>query len=145
MELEQLWQCHQEISGIFYSLKNLIFLLFQSWILKFRLKRRANPTKEGKYINSDFIDGLEFKAATNKLIEALEIKKIGYGKVNFRMRDAGFSRQRYWGEPFPIFYENGIPKLLELKDLPLELPEVISYKPAGSGESPLSTATKWGE
>lgn len=107
------------------------------------IETEANPTKEGKYINSDFIDGLEFKAATNKLIEALEIKKIGYGKVNFRMRDAGFSRQRYWGEPFPIFYENGIPKLLELKDLPLELPEVISYKPAGSGESPLSTATKW--
>lgn len=103
----------------------------------------ANPTKEGKYINSDFINGLEFKAATIKLIETLETKKIGYGKVNFRMRDAGFSRQRYWGEPFPIYYENEIPKLLDINHLPLELPEVLSYKPTGSGESPLATATEW--
>lgn len=103
----------------------------------------ANPTKEGKYIHSGTIDGLTFKQANDILIAELEQKGIGKGKVNFRMRDAGFSRQRYWGEPFPIYYENNIPKLLDIKALPLELPEVKSYKPSGAGQSPLATATSW--
>ncbi|HNY56127.1 MAG TPA: class I tRNA ligase family protein, partial [Chitinophagales bacterium] len=68
------------------------------------IENEADATKEGKYINSDFINGMNYKEATATLIQKLEEKKLGYGKVNFRMRDAGYSRQRYWGEPFPIYY-----------------------------------------
>lgn len=107
------------------------------------LEHQADPTKEGTYINSDFINGKDYATATQMLIDALEQRDIGYGKIQFRMRDAGFSRQRYWGEPFPVYYENEIPKLLDIQHLPLELPEVASYKPAGNGESPLSTAKDW--
>ncbi|MBX7227445.1 MAG: leucine--tRNA ligase [Chitinophagales bacterium] len=107
------------------------------------LEHQADPTKEGTYINSEFINGKDYATATQMLIDALEQRGIGYGKIQFRMRDAGFSRQRYWGEPFPVYYENEIPKLLDIQHLPLELPEVASYKPAGNGESPLSTAKDW--
>ena len=107
------------------------------------LELQADPTKEGTYINSDFINGKDYATATQMLIDALEERNIGYGKIQFRMRDAGFSRQRYWGEPFPVYYENEVPKLLDIEHLPLALPEVTSYKPAGNGESPLSTAKDW--
>ncbi len=108
------------------------------------LEQEADATKEGKYINSDFINGLEYKAATAKLIEQLEAKKLGYGKINFKMRDAGYSRQRYWGEPFPIYYDqDGIIHTVPENQLPVTLPKVESYKPTGTGESPLATATEW--
>ncbi len=108
------------------------------------LDAEADPTKEGKYINSDFINGLEYKEATALLIQKLEEQKLGYGKVNFRMRDAGFSRQRYWGEPFPIYYDkDGIIHTIPEDKLPVKLPKVESYKPTGTGESPLATATEW--
>ncbi|MFN8283786.1 MAG: leucine--tRNA ligase [Chitinophagales bacterium] len=108
------------------------------------LDNEADATKEGKYINSDFINGLNYAAATALLIQKLEEQKIGYGKVNFRMRDAGYSRQRYWGEPFPIYYDkDGIIHTVAEDKLPVTLPKVESYKPTGTGESPLATATDW--
>ena len=108
------------------------------------IENEANATKEGKYINSDFINGLNYKEATALLIQKLEEQKLGYGKVNFRMRDAGYSRQRYWGEPFPIYYDkDGIIHTVAEDKLPVILPNVDSYKPTGTGESPLATATEW--
>lgn len=107
------------------------------------IDNEADATKEGKYINSDFINGLNYKEATALLIQKLETQKIGYGKINYKMRDAGYSRQRYWGEPFPIYYDkDGIIHTMEDK-LPVTLPKVESYKPTGTGESPLATATDW--
>jgi leucyl-tRNA synthetase len=108
------------------------------------IENEADATKEGKYINSDFINGMHYKEATALLIQKLEEKKLGYGKVNFRMRDAGYSRQRYWGEPFPIYYDkDGIIHTVPEDKLPIILPNVDSYKPTGTGESPLATATEW--
>ncbi|MCB9034638.1 MAG: leucine--tRNA ligase [Chitinophagales bacterium] len=106
------------------------------------LEVEADATKEGKYINSDFINGMDYQAATDLLIAKLEALGLGKGKIQFKMRDAGYSRQRYWGEPFPIYYdENGL--IHTVDKLPVELPEVSSYKPTGTGESPLANATKW--
>jgi len=107
------------------------------------IEQEADATKEGKYINSDFINGMQYKAATALLIEKLEQQKLGYGKINYKMRDAGYSRQRYWGEPFPICYDNDdIIHTMEDK-LPVCLPNVASYKPTGTGESPLANAKDW--
>ncbi|WLD24518.1 class I tRNA ligase family protein [Flavobacterium dauae] len=93
--------------------------------------------------NSDFLNGMDYKAATKKVIEELE--KIGQGKakVNYRLRDAVFSRQRYWGEPFPVYYVNGLPKMIDPKHLPIELPEVKKYLPTEDGQPPLGNATTW--
>jgi len=99
--------------------------------------------EEGKIINSDFLTGLPIKAAIRKAINYVEDKGIGKAKVNFRMRDAIFSRQRYWGEPVPVYFENGIPKLLDESKLPLELPEVDKYLPTEDGEPPLARAENW--
>lgn len=93
--------------------------------------------------NSDFLNGLEYKAATTQVIEAFE--KIGQGKakVNYRLRDAVFSRQRYWGEPFPTYYVNGLPKMIDAKHLPILLPEVEKYLPTEDGQPPLGNAPVW--
>lgn len=93
--------------------------------------------------NSDFLNGMDYKAATKKAIDELE--KIGQGKakVNYRLRDAVFSRQRYWGEPFPVYYVNGLPKMIDPKYLPIELPEVEKYLPTEDGQPPLGNATHW--
>ena len=99
--------------------------------------------KEGKMINSDFLNGLDVKAAIKKAIEEIEKKNLGKGKINFRLRDAVFGRQRYWGEPIPIFYKDGIPYACEEKHLPIELPEVDKYLPTEDGEPPLARATNW--
>jgi leucyl-tRNA synthetase len=108
------------------------------------IENEADATKEGKYINSDFINGMNYKEAVATLIQKLEKQQIGYGKINFKMRDAGYSRQRYWGEPFPIYYDaEGIIHTVAEDKLPVTLPKVESYKPTGTGESPLATATEW--
>jgi leucyl-tRNA synthetase len=108
------------------------------------IEAEADATKEGKYINSDFINGLNYTEATDALIKRLENEHLGYGKIQYKMRDAGYSRQRYWGEPFPIYYdENGIIHTVPEDKLPITLPQVESYKPTGTGESPLATATDW--
>lgn len=100
-------------------------------------------SKEGKMINSGFIDGLEVSDAIQKTIEYIEEKGIGNRKVNFRLRDAIFSRQRYWGEPFPIYFKEGLPYPLDKDKLPLELPEVDAYLPTEDGEPPLGRAKTW--
>lgn len=99
--------------------------------------------KVGKMINSHFLNGMEVKDAIKKVIDLVEKKGIGTRKVNYRMRDAGFSRQRYWGEPFPVYYKEGNPYLLSESELPVELPVLKEFKPTGTGESPLSTAKDW--
>ncbi|MEO6302896.1 MAG: class I tRNA ligase family protein [Bacteroidia bacterium] len=99
--------------------------------------------KEGTLINSDFLNGLEVKAAIKKAIEEIEKKKIGKKKINFRLRDAVFGRQRYWGEPIPIYYKNDIPYALSENELPLVLPEVDKYLPTEDGEPPLARAKDW--
>ncbi|RIV44317.1 leucine--tRNA ligase [Flagellimonas pelagia] len=93
--------------------------------------------------NSDFLNGLSYKEATKKAIAELEKIGQGKGKVNYRLRDAVFSRQRYWGEPFPVYYVDGMPQMIDLEHLPLELPEVEKYLPTETGEPPLGNATHW--
>ncbi|MEQ9263165.1 MAG: leucine--tRNA ligase [Owenweeksia sp.] len=99
--------------------------------------------KEGKLINSEFLTGLEVKDAISKAIEEIEKKGIGKGKTNFRLRDAIFGRQRYWGEPIPVYYENGVPQTVKEEHLPLELPAVDAYLPTEDGEPPLARAATW--
>lgn len=99
--------------------------------------------KEGKMINSGFINGMEVKDAIDKTIGYLEKEKLGFGKVNFKLRDAIFSRQRYWGEPFPIYYKDEMPYPLDESELPLELPPVDKYLPTETGEPPLARAVNW--
>ncbi|WCT13071.1 leucine--tRNA ligase [Mucilaginibacter jinjuensis] len=103
----------------------------------------ADPTKEGKYINSDFINGLEYKTATAAVIAKLEEVGAGKARVNFRMRDAIFGRQRYWGEPVPVYFKDNLPHLISESELPLLLPEVDKYLPTESGEPPLARAADW--
>ncbi|WP_421810227.1 leucine--tRNA ligase [Flagellimonas sp.] len=93
--------------------------------------------------NSDFLNGLSYKEATKKVIAELEKIGHGVGKVNYRLRDAVFSRQRYWGEPFPVYYVDGMPQMIDLEHLPLKLPEVEKYLPTETGEPPLGNATTW--
>jgi leucyl-tRNA synthetase len=99
--------------------------------------------KEGKLINSDFLNGLDVKSALKKAIEEIEKNKLGKKKINFRLRDAVFGRQRYWGEPIPIYYKDGIPYALSDNELPLVLPEVDKYLPTEDGEPPLARAKDW--
>ncbi len=110
--------------------------------------QQADNTKEGHYINSGIINGLTYKEATATLVAWLEERKLGKGKINFRMRDAVFSRQRYWGEPVPVYFKEGgstgkLPYLIDEKDLPLELPAVDKYLPTETGEPPLGRAENW--
>lgn len=107
------------------------------------VQQASFDAKDGTLINSDFLNGLNVQDAIARMIQELNSKKLGEGKVNYKLRDAGFGRQRYWGEPFPILYKDGIPSLLPTSELPVRLPEVHSYKPTGSGASPLASATDW--
>ncbi len=93
--------------------------------------------------NSDFLNGLPYKKALKRIIAETEQLGFGYGKVNYRLRDAVFSRQRYWGEPFPVYYKNGLPQMIDLKHLPIVLPEVEKYLPTEDGKPPLGNATVW--
>ncbi|MCP9768520.1 leucine--tRNA ligase [Lacihabitans sp. LS3-19] len=112
------------------------------------IETQADATKEGKYINSGMINGLNYKEATAKLVAYLEENKIGRGKVNYRLRDAVFARQRYWGEPVPVYFKPNaegtlVPHLVDKKDLPLILPEIDKYQPTETGEPPLGRAKDW--
>lgn len=108
------------------------------------ISEAAFGAKEGfKLVNSDFLNGLGYKEGTKKIIEALENIKQGKGKTNYRLRDAVFSRQRYWGEPFPVYYINGLPQMIDSKYLPIRLPEVEKYLPTEDGQPPLGNATVW--
>nr|MBQ5605145.1 leucine--tRNA ligase [Bacteroidales bacterium] len=99
--------------------------------------------KEGIMMNSGFLNGLTVKEAIAKAKEYVSEHKLGRVKVNFRLRDAIFSRQRYWGEPFPVYYKDGMPYMLDESQLPLELPEVSDFKPTAQGEPPLGHAINW--
>ncbi|HRG01446.1 MAG TPA: class I tRNA ligase family protein [Bacteroidia bacterium] len=100
--------------------------------------------KEGKLVNSDFLNGLDVKDAMKKAIAEIEARGLGKGKVNYRLRDAVFGRQRYWGEPIPVYYKNDIPYALNENELPLVLPEVDKYLPTEDGEPPLArAASSW--
>lgn len=108
------------------------------------LEKESYDAKEGKLINSDFLNGLDVKDAMKKAIAEIEARGLGKGKVNFRLRDAVFGRQRYWGEPIPIYYKNDIPYALNENELPLVLPEVDKYLPTEDGEPPLArAASSW--
>lgn len=107
------------------------------------ISKESYDAKEGKVINSDFLNGLEVKEAMQRAIAAIEQKGVGKGKINYRLRDAIFGRQRYWGEPIPIYYKNDIPRVLDEKELPLLLPEVDKYLPTETGEPPLARATSF--
>lgn len=107
------------------------------------LDEQADPTKAGRYINSDFINGMPYEEAVPALLNALEAKGVGKAKINYRMRDAIFGRQRYWGEPVPVYFKDGLPHLIEESELPLLLPEVDKYLPTESGEPPLGRAAGW--
>ncbi len=103
----------------------------------------ANDSKEGTMINSQFLDGLKVPQAIKKAIAAIEEKGIGKGTVNYRLRDAVFGRQRYWGEPIPIYFEDGIPYPMKEEDLPLVLPEIDEFLPTKDGDPPLARAEDW--
>lgn len=105
------------------------------------IQAESYDAKTGKLINSDFIDGLSVKDAIKAVIQLAEERGFGKGQTNYKLRDAGFSRQRYWGEPFPVLFKDGIPHLDN--NLPVTLPDVESYKPTGTGESPLAAIEDW--
>ena len=107
------------------------------------LEEQADPTKAGRYIHSDFINGMPYEEAVPALLNALETKGSGKAKINYRMRDAIFGRQRYWGEPVPVYFKDGLPNLIDERELPLLLPEVDKYLPTESGEPPLGRAAGW--
>jgi len=94
-------------------------------------------------VNSDFLNGLNYKTGTQKAIEAIDKIGAGKAKINYRLRDAVFSRQRYWGEPFPVYYVNGLPQMIDAQHLPIALPEVDNYLPTEDGQPPLGNAKAW--
>lgn len=100
-------------------------------------------SKDGVMINSGVITGMTVKDAVNHIIDIIEKEDLGTRKINYRLRDAIFSRQRYWGEPFPVYFKDGLPQVLDLKNLPLELPEVDKFLPTEDGQPPLGRAKKW--
>ncbi|MBX2962685.1 MAG: leucine--tRNA ligase [Cyclobacteriaceae bacterium] len=107
------------------------------------VEEEAFVSWDAKIINSGFMNGMTVDEAIEAGIKFVEENGIGKGKVNYRMRDAIFGRQRYWGEPFPVYFDNGIPKLVDGKDLPVTLPEIDEYKPTETGEPPLARAKNW--
>ena len=107
------------------------------------MEESSYDAKAGKMINSGMLNGMEVKDAIALIIEEIEKRGIGHGKVNYRLRDAIFSRQRYWGEPFPVYYKDDMPYVLDESKLPLELPEIDKYLPTETGEPPLGRAKNW--
>lgn len=105
--------------------------------------KEANPTYEATLTNSDFLNGIKMKEAISIVIDKLVEMGIGEKQVNYKMRDAGWSRQRYWGEPFPVIFRDDMPYAMDEKDLPLELPDTNEFKSSGSGEGPLANLKDW--
>lgn len=107
------------------------------------MDKGADPTKEGRYINSGIINGMSYEEAVPTLIQWLEERGLGKGKVQYRLRNAVFSRQRYWGEPVPAYWKDDVPYLVDENELPLVLPDVDKYLPTETGEPPLGRAENW--
>lgn len=108
------------------------------------ISEEAFADKEKTVIaNSDFLNGLPYKKAMKTVIYEMEQRGFGYGKINYRLRDAVFSRQRYWGEPFPVYYKEGMPQMIAAEHLPIVLPEVEKYLPTEDGKPPLGNADVW--
>jgi leucyl-tRNA synthetase len=107
------------------------------------ISNESFDAKEGILMNSGFLNGLTVKEAIQKANEYIVEHRLGQAKVNYRLRDAIFGRQRYWGEPFPVYYRDGLPYTVDIKDLPLELPEVDKFSPTETGEPPLGRAKNW--
>ena len=107
------------------------------------VSEESYDAKEGVVCNSGFLNGLQVKEAIAKMKEYITEQGLGQVKVNYRLRDAIFSRQRYWGEPFPVYYKDDMPYMLDESKLPLQLPEIDKYLPTETGEPPLGRATKW--
>src|SRR5690554_5224941 len=107
------------------------------------ISEESFDAKEGIMMNSGFLDGMTVEQAIPAAIDEVEKRGLGYRKINYRLRDAIFSRQRYWGEPFPVYYKDGMPYTLDESELPLELPEVDKYLPTEKGEPPLGRANNW--
>ena len=108
------------------------------------ISEAAHAGKDGtKIANSDFLSGLKYKKALKLSIFEMEKRGFGYGKINYRLRDAVFSRQRYWGEPFPVYYKDGMPQMIAAEHLPIVLAEVEKYVPTEDGKPPLGNATAW--
>ena len=107
------------------------------------IREGAYAEKTGVITNSEFLDGMKVKKAIKRAIHELQERGIGKKQTNYRLRDAVFSRQRYWGEPFPVYYDNGVAKTIEDDHLPVELPEVDKYLPTEDGKPPLGNATDW--
>ncbi|RKS99221.1 leucine--tRNA ligase [Flavobacterium sp. 123] len=125
-----------ETSGAMQEIKNIF--------ANVDISEAAYGSKDNVEIaNSDFLNGLNYKEATKKVIAELEKINQGKGKINYRLRDAVFSRQRYWGEPFPVYYVNGLPQMIDAQHLPIILPEVEKYLPTEDGQPPLGNALVW--
>ena len=107
------------------------------------IEKESYDAKTGKVINSDFLNDMDVKEAIQVMFAEVEKRGLGKKLVNYRLRDAIFSRQRYWGEPFPVYYKNGMPYMIDESCLPLELPEVAKFLPTETGEPPLGHASKW--
>ncbi|CBW27137.1 leucyl-tRNA synthetase [Halobacteriovorax marinus SJ] len=107
------------------------------------ISEESYDAKEGTLMNSDFLNGLSVQDAIAKMITEVESRGLGQKQTNYRLRDAIFSRQRYWGEPFPIYFKDGVPTPLSMDDLPLQLPEVDKFLPTEDGQPPLGRAENW--
>jgi leucyl-tRNA synthetase len=107
------------------------------------ISEKAEASKEAVLANSSFLNGMSYKAATKAVIAEIEKGGFGKGKINYRMRDAVFSRQRYWGEPFPVYYKGELPAVISDNEMPVVLPDVDKYLPTESGEPPLARAQGW--
>ncbi len=107
------------------------------------LEKESYDAKSGRMINSGFLNGMDVKEAIGLMFEEVERRGLGKRLVNYRLRDAIFSRQRYWGEPFPVYYENDIARPLPADELPLELPPIADFGPTAEGEPPLARAERW--
>lgn len=105
--------------------------------------KSAWDEKQGRMIQSSFLDGLEVTDAIDRSIQQLEATQLGNGRTNFRLRDAIFTRQRYWGEPLPVYFKDGLPYTISEKELPLLLPKIDTFLPTESGEPPLGRAEQW--
>src|SRR5690606_30409237 len=101
------------------------------------IQEESFDSKDSVCVNSDFLDGLNYEDAKVKIISEIESRGMGHGTTNYRQRDAIFSRQRYWGEPVPVYFKEGMPYTLPVAVLPLELPEVEKYLPTEDGDPPL--------